>query len=168
MPAFEAVEITDEYAFATWRNLLLVVLRPGVPEAFARVADIQERMRQRYGDNLVSLTILDGDFAALFSARSRALAREQLARSSGPTRAMAIVVLRQGLLASATRTTMNALSAVMRLGVAWRTFEAVAPACEWLAGYLIPSGTAAELQAVADRAFVLPGSAKSRRGHDPG
>lgn len=150
-----AVDIAGEYAIATWKNLLVVVLRPGVPEAFARVSGAQIEQQARYGNRLVSLTILEGDFTALFSARSRALAREQLARSSGPTRQMALVVLRGGLLASATRTTMNALSALMRLEVEWRTFAAIQPACAWLAPNVLPPVSPEDVEAIADRVLAM-------------
>jgi hypothetical protein len=155
MSELEAVEVEDDYVIATWRNLLVVVLRPGVPEAFALVSDAQARQQRDYGNRLASLTILEGDFRPLFSARSRELAREQLARSAGAIHHMALVVPRDGLLASATRTTMNALSALMRLDIAWRTFAALEPACEWLAPHLLPPSTARELGSIADAVLAL-------------
>lgn len=157
MEAFAVVLVAETYALATWHNVLLCVLRPGSPEAFAASSEAQVGLRERYGDHLVSLTILDGNFTPLFSPKSRALARKQLAHSRGATRAMAIAVLTEGLLASATRATMNALSALLKLDFEWRTFDAIPSACHWLAPHVIPPADPAELTAIAEHAFELTG-----------
>jgi hypothetical protein len=76
---------------------------------------------------------------------------------------MALVVMQGGLLASATRTTMNALSAVLRLEVAWRTFAAIAPASDWLAPHVLPPSAARDVDSIADEVLALGPDAAARR-----
>jgi hypothetical protein len=158
MSELEVVESTATHAIAIWRNLVITVLSPGSPEVYLRVGEVQRAQARRWPDGLVSMTLLSGNFSALFSAESRARARESLAHSEHTTQAMAIVILVEGLLASATRTTMNALSALMRMRTPWRTFDAIAPAAAWLAPHIAGDATVAEIAAAAKRAFALPGT----------
>ena len=154
--AYTVVAVTDEFAIATWHNVIVCVLRPGLPEAFVVTRPALERMAERYGNEILSLTILDGNFTSLFSAQSRQIAREQLGYTRGVTRRMAIAVLTEGLLASATRTTMNALSALLELEFEWKTFDAIAPACAYLAPCVIPAADPRELAEIARRTHTLP------------
>ena len=161
MSEAEVVEVTETHAIVTWRNLVICVLSPGSTEVYARVGEVQRAQGRRWPEGLVSMTMLGGNFSALFSAESRARAREQLAQSEVTTQAMAIVILVDGLLASATRTTMNALSALMRMRTPWRTFDATAKAAQWLAPHIVGNPTIEEITAVADRAFALPATLRT-------
>lgn len=161
MAELELVEVAATHAIATWRNVLVCVLCPGSPAVFARVAEVQSEQVKRWPDGLVSMTMLVGNFSALFSAESRAQAREQLAQTSNTTIAMALVILSGGLLASATRTTMNALSALLRMRTPWRSFDGIEAAAEWLAPNVAGDPGADAIAAIAREVFALPEGARA-------
>ncbi|HWB79055.1 MAG TPA: hypothetical protein VG755_29040 [Nannocystaceae bacterium] len=155
------VEVSATHAIATWRNLLVCVLAPGSPAVFARVAEVQSEQHARWPDGLVSMTLLIGNFSSLFSSESRAQARRQLAETSNTTLAMALVIRSPGMLASATRTTMNALSAILKMRTPWRSFDDVGPAAEWLAPNVAGAPDAETIAAIAREVFGLTEGARA-------
>ena len=161
MAELELVEVSATHAIATWRNLLVCVLSPGSPAVFARVAEVQSEQHGRWPDGLVSMTLLVGNFSALFSSESRAQARRQLAETSNTTLAMALVILSEGMLASATRTTMNALSAILKMRTPWRSFDGIAPAAEWLAPNVAGTPEPETIAGIAREVFGLTEGARA-------
>ena len=98
------------------------------------------------------LSIVPGSAAGLASADGRERGKASLKEMEADLNAMAVVIESGSLASSLTRTIMNTMALVTRRRFAWKTFEAVESASEWVASQLTSRLSPADVAALVERA----------------